>query len=105
MKKAAQRSADDTPRVVGRITPKERDEIQLLFERKNGLNALVLSLQENSAVLANEAFYEKLVTDMGRTATRFQTWWDDKAKAYGWQSVPGLRWTVDFETCEIWLGK
>ena len=96
---------DDTPRVVGRITPKERDEIQMLFERKNGLNALVLSLQENRAILANEAFYEKLVTDMGRTTTRFQKWWDDKAKAYGWQSAPGLHWSVDFETCEIRLGK
>lgn len=105
MKKAAKKKIDDTPRVVGRITPKERDEIQLLFERRNGLNALVLSLQESSTILANEAFYEKLVADMGRTTTRFQKWWDDKAALYGWESVPGLHWTVDFETCEIRLGK
>lgn len=102
-RKTAKKPVADLPRVVGRITPKERDEIQALFERKNGLDALVVSLQQNSTVLANEAFYEKLVTDMGKTTTRFQKWWDVKAKFYGWQGIPGHRWEVNFETCEVSL--
>ena len=93
------------PHVVGRVTSKERDEIQALFERKNGLRELVLSLQQNSGVLANEAFYEKLVADMGKTTTRFQSWWDEKAKTYGWKSRPGHHWSIDFSTCEISLSE
>lgn len=102
---AAKMPVVESPRVVGRITPKERDEIQVLFERKNGLNALVASLQQNSTILANEAFYEKLVADMGRTTTKFQKWWDDKAAFYGWQGLPGHRWSVNFETCEVILSR
>ena len=93
------------PRVVGRVTPRERDEIQALYERRNGLKELVLCLQQNNATLANEAFYEKLVADMGKTITRFKKWWEDKAKAYGWESVPGHQWTINFDTCEISLCK
>ena len=93
------------PRVVGRVTPKERDEIRALYERRNGLKELVLSLQQNNAALVNEAFYEKLVADMGKTMTRFQKWWDNKAKAYGWTSEPGGHWSIDFDTCEISLSK
>ena len=95
----------EAARVVGRVAPAERDEILALFERKNGLNELVLSLQQNPAILANQSFYEKLVADMGQTSTRFQKWWQDKAKAYGWENIPGYHWTIDFDTCEISLSK
>ena len=29
-----------TKKLVGQVTPEERDEIQMLFERRNGLNEL-----------------------------------------------------------------
>lgn len=90
------------PRVVGRVTPQERDEIQALYERKNGLNELVLSLQ-GGELLTNPLFYEKVVTDLGRTSTRFNLWWEGKAKAYGWKKAADGRWSIDFDTCEIIL--
>jgi len=106
MPKQKKKAAEVSRIVVGRVGPKERDEIQALFERRNGLVELVQSLAANrSELLENELFYEKVVADLGRTKTRFQTWWDDKAKAYGWQGKPGWQWSIDFNTCEISLNR
>ncbi len=91
---------------VGRVSPKERDELQALFERKNGLIELTHSLvPDGSSPMANELFYEKIVADLGRATTLLQQWWDDKAKAYGWESRSGWRWTINFKTGEIFLQK
>jgi CXXX repeat modification system protein len=90
------------PVVVGKVNPRERDEIQALFERKNGLTELVQSLAANgSGLLDNTAFYEKVVADLGRTTTRSRQWWDAKAKAYHWPDKPGWQWSIDFESCRI----
>ena len=92
--------------VVGKVSLKERDEIQALFERKNGLLELVQSLsQSGGGMLENSVFYEKVVADLGKTTTRFQKWWDDKAKAYGWEGKPGWQWSINFDTCQISLNK
>lgn len=91
------------PRLVGRVTPAERDEIQNLYERKNGLIELVGALRENGNMPAGDAFYEKLVTDMWRTTTRFQAWWKEKGNLYGWKSSPSGHWTINFDSCEIFL--
>ncbi len=85
-------------KTVGQVTPEERDEIQALFERKNGLAELAKILTADNGEL-----YEKLVKDMGETGTRFQKWWDNKAKQYGWESHPKSNWEINFQTCEITL--
>ena len=58
-------------RIVGQVTVGEKNEIQTLFERRNGLNELAKILTAENAEL-----YEKLVKDMGETGTKFQNWWD-----------------------------
>ncbi len=83
---------------VGFVTPEERDEIQTLFERKNGLTELAKILTADNGEL-----YEKLVKDMGETATKFQKWWDEKSKKYGWENHPKGNWEINFKTCEIML--
>ncbi len=85
-------------KIVGQVTPEERDEIQKLFERKNGLAELAKIL-----TVDNGQLYEKLVKDMGETGTKFQQWWDGKAKQYGWESHPKGNWEINFQTCEIIL--
>jgi len=60
-------------KVVGQVTPEERDEIQKLFERKNGLAELAKIVSAD-----NNELYEKLVKDMGETGTKFQKWWGSK---------------------------
>lgn len=83
---------------VGVVAPEERDEIQTLFERKNGLSELAKIVSVD-----NNELYEKLVKDMGETSSRFQQWWDEKAKQYGWESHPNGNWEINFQSCEITL--
>lgn len=87
-----------TNKLVGQVTPEERDEIQTLFERRNGLNELSQIL-----TVENEALYEKLVKDLGETGAKFQNWWNRMAEKYNWESVEGGNWEINFETCEIYL--
>lgn len=47
---------------VGQVTTTERDEIQLLFERRNGLNELAKILTPD-----NDELYNRLVKDLGET--------------------------------------
>ena len=61
---------------VGQVTPKERTEIQLLFER-----------------------------NMGETGTKFQNWWDRMSGQYQWKSTPNGHWEINFDTCEIFLSE
>lgn len=83
---------------VGRVTEQERDEIQRLFERRNGLNELAKILTSTNAEL-----YERLVSDMGETATKFQNWWDRMAAKYMWESAENGNWEIDFNECIIYL--
>ena len=85
-------------KLVGSVTPEERDEIQRLFERRNGLNELAKILTAD-----NTELYERLVKDLGETGTRFQQWWDSMAKKYSWESVDSGNWEINFDTCEIFL--
>ena len=83
---------------IGKVTPEERNEIQTLFERRNGLNELA-----NILTADNTELYEKLVKDLGETGTKFQKWWDRMAEKYQWESVENGNWEIDFETCGIFL--
>lgn len=84
--------------LVGQVTVEEKNEIQTLFERRNGLNELA-----KIVTAENEALYEKLVKDMGETGAKFQNWWDTMAQKYQWESVEGGNWEINFDTCEIFL--
>jgi CXXX repeat modification system protein len=68
-----------------------------LFERRNGLAELA------KIVHNDDTLYEKMVSDMGTTATRFQNWWDDMYAKYQWESSEKGHWEIDFESCEIFL--
>lgn len=85
-------------KVVGQVTIEERNEIQQLFERRNGLNELAKIL-----TVDNHELYEKLVKDMGETGTKFQSWWDRMGEKYQWESIDGGNWEINFDTCEIYL--
>lgn len=85
-------------KLVGQVTVEEKNEIQALFERRNGLNELAKILTPE-----NEALYQKLVKDMGETGTKFQQWWDNMSAKYQWESTPTGNWEIDFETCNIYL--
>ena len=85
---------------VGQVTFDEKNEIQMLFERRNGLNELAKILTSD-----NSDLYEKLVVDMGQTSTKFQNWWDLMSSKYHWENMDGASWEIDFDTCDIYLVK
>lgn len=85
-------------KVVGRVSETERNEIQALFERRNGLNELAKILTPE-----NTELYEKLVKDLGKTSTEFQNWWSRMAEKYSWESDEYGHWEIDFNTCVISL--
>ena len=83
---------------VGTVTTEEKNEIQQLFERRNGLNELAKILSVDNAEL-----YEKLVKDLGETKTKFQAWWRRMSSKYQWESIEEGNWEINFDTCEIYL--
>ncbi len=85
---------------IGQVTPEEKDEIQALFERRNGLNELAKIITAD-----NDELYEKLVKDLGVTETKFQQWWDTKSTKYQWESTENGNWEINFDTCDIYLVK
>lgn len=87
-----------TKKLVGQVTPEEKDEIKRLFERRNGLNELAMILTPDK-----EELYEKLVKDMGETGVRFQQWWNTASQKYNWEMTENGNWEINFETCEIFL--
>lgn len=85
-------------KLIGKVTSAERNDILTLFERKNGLAELFQTIDPS-----NEKLYNKVIADMGETSTKFQKWWDDKAREYAWESIEGANWEIDFDSCEIFL--
>lgn len=85
-------------KLVGQVTPEEKEEILALFERRNGLNELAKILTKE-----NNELYEKLVKDMGETGTKFQDWWDRMSNKYQWEASENGSWEINFDTCEIYL--
>lgn len=83
---------------VGSVTEQERDEIQALFERRNGLNELAKILTAD-----NNDLYERLVKDLSETTSKFQSWWDTMANKYQWESSDNGNWEIDFNDCTIYL--
>ena len=88
----------NTKKVVGQVTTEEKNEIQTLFERRNGLNELAKIVTAD-----NTELYEKLVKDLGETGTKFQNWWDRMSQKYQWESSENGNWEINFDTCEITL--
>ena len=82
---------------VGQVTTEEKEEILSLFERKNGLSELAKIIKDN------DALYEKMVTDMGETSTKFQNWWNRMEGKYQWEGSENGNWEINFETNEIYL--
>lgn len=85
-------------KTVGHVTEEEKKEIQVLFERRNGLNELAKILSPDNAEL-----YERLVKDLGETTTKFQQWWDKMSSKYQWEAADDGNWEINFQTNEIIL--
>lgn len=77
-------------KVVGQVSELEKREIQILFERRNGLNELAKILTAD-----NTELYERLIKDLGETSIKFQKWWNQMSEKYQWESIDGGNWEID----------
>lgn len=104
MAKAAVKTIEKIPSksVVGTLTQAERDEIMQLNYRKQTLQTLFRSLAEETAEV-NPRLYNKMMDDMIETQMRYDFWFRDKAAEHKWKSIDGMSWSVDFQTCEVFL--
>ncbi|MDR0799394.1 MAG: CXXX repeat peptide modification system protein [Dysgonamonadaceae bacterium] len=84
-------------KIIGKVSVEEKNEILALYERRNGLTELA------KIVNNDDALYEKLIADMGATATKFQNWWNEMSAKYQWESAENGHWEINFDTCEIAL--
>ena len=92
----------NAPGNIGKISLEERDEIRRLYERKSALVELLKSLADIDK--RNDAkLYEKLVEDMAGTSSAYQRWFDETGRKYLWKNIPGYRWRIDFDSCEVYL--
>ncbi len=89
---------------LGKVTEEEKNVIQGHFERKNALVELFKSLTDGDMQKPeSHALYEKIVADMARTNGAYKKWWTDMRDKYGWEDIPGMSWSIDFGTCEVYL--
>lgn len=83
-------------KVVGQVSELEKREIQILFERRNGLNELAKILTAD-----NTELYERLIKDLGETSIKFQKWWNQMSEKYQWESIDGGNWEIDFDNTSV----
>ena len=91
-------------KLVGTVAPAERDDIKRLYERKNGLVELFKSLTDIDKEESSK-LYEKLVKDMAETTAKYQGWFDAMSLKHKWENIPGYRWEINFDSCEVFLSK
>lgn len=92
---------------IGTVTDEEKDQIEKIFERKNSLQELLLTLQTSSLVNkeTKDTIYEKLVNDIDQANRAYDKWWSDMQRQYGWLAIVGYNYKIDFNTKEVVLEK
>ncbi|MDR0431334.1 MAG: CXXX repeat peptide modification system protein [Tannerellaceae bacterium] len=85
---------------IGRVSEKEKKEIQVLSNRKNGLNELLRIISTGDD---NKLHYEKLMIDLIEANISFNQWWDKMSERYQWEKHPNANWEIDFLTNEVYL--
>jgi CXXX repeat modification system protein len=91
-------------RPVGKVTLEEKEEIKRLFERRNGLAELFLTLTEqNEASFKQSPLAARLTKDIEDCAANYHRWWDEKSIQYAWEQEAEGKWEINFETGMIYL--
>lgn len=82
--------------VVGKVTEKEKRDIEILHEKNIALrNLMKMDLNPEEKKKVND--------EMCVVNEAMGNWWESKSKKYGWASKPDGEWQIIFATCEILL--
>lgn len=87
---------------VGKVTESEKKKILNLFERKLGLEELLLTLNEPDILdEIKDTLLDKIPKDMSKTTMLYDKWWQDMSSKYNWEFSDGMKWSINFETNEV----
>lgn len=81
-------------KIIWDLSEADKDEIQALYEKKIALENLTKTVD----MVNNEALYQKLIKDYGKTLIEFETWWSEISKKYQWE---GSNWRIDFRNSQV----
>ncbi len=89
---------------VGTVLENEKEEICNLNERLTGFRELLFVLDNNSLSEQRlDYLHENLVNDIRKTKAKYDKWWHIMSNKYGWKRSEKGRWTIDFDTNEVFL--
>lgn len=80
-------------KVVWKLSDKDFEDIQDLFEKKLALENLTKIIDAKDTEL-----YEKFIKDYGKTLHEFNNWWKRMVREYNWE---GSNLWIKFETQEV----
>ena len=82
---------------VGKVSVEERDEIR-------ELNALRVALEELLLILTpGSDLHRNATEDLKSNMKAYDRWWSETAARYGWPREKDSSWTIDFESCKVYL--
>ncbi|MBO5800003.1 MAG: CXXX repeat peptide modification system protein [Paludibacteraceae bacterium] len=83
-------------RLIGTVSEEEKNEIQLLFERKKALNELSCLISQE------DELYSKLQEDKKETSEKYQKWWTEMSQKYNWGNGENSELFIDFESNKVY---
>ena len=95
-------------KLVGRVTPEQRDEIRALFERWDSQKRrFQFFFPKENRDLSREIqdIYDDMVISMEYMLLAIAQWWDDRGAEYQWEGRESGRWEINFDTCEVFLNE
>jgi CXXX repeat modification system protein len=90
--------------IVGIVTEEEKNEIMILFERKLGIEELTATLESDLLQPDKKtSMQDKITVELDGVKVNLQCWWNRMYEKYRWKNIDGNKWSIDFQTCEIFL--
>lgn len=90
--------------LIVKITEEERDAIEDINEKMNSLISLSRTLcEENVVYNENSDFYERIVEDMNKARSEYNSWWKEISEKYNLQPDRLDKYYVNFILCGIYL--
>ena len=87
-----------------KITEEERDAIADINEKMNALTSLSRTLcEENVVYNENSDFYDRIMKDMSKARSEYNSWWKEISKKYNLQPDRLDKYYVNFISCGIYL--
>jgi CXXX repeat modification system protein len=86
-------------KILGKVSKDEKNEIERIFERENGLKELEVSVKDK----ISSELYNKIFSDFCSNHKKMVKWWQDIRGKYNWESPENAILNIDFNTREVFF--